>query len=206
MPVFRGDAAMTIFVHILTHAADFLRRSGWTGMFLRNTPVFALCLVAHIAWAAPVSQSAEAPSSLSETYQDWQVSCVQPSGQNARHCDVSQQQMDNKSRQRVLAIELSPVGDKASGVLLMPFGLALEKGVQIKADNTNLDMSLQYRTCLPQGCIAPVVFDAGTLIALRRVPSLKIIAHAADGSQNPTFSVSLKGFGVALDRAGSLIR
>ena len=86
----------------------------------------------------------------------------------------------------------------------MPFGLALEKGVQIKADNTNLDISLQYRTCLPQGCIAPVVFDAGTLITLRKAPGMKIIAHTADGSQNPTFSVSLKGFGVALDRADSL--
>ena len=82
---------MTIFERILMPAADFLRRSCRAGMFLRNTPVFALCLVAHIAWAAPVSQSAEVLSSLSETYQDWQVSCVQPSGQNARHCNVSQQ-------------------------------------------------------------------------------------------------------------------
>jgi invasion protein IalB len=53
------------------------------------------------------------------------------------------------------------------------------------------------------GCLASVKFDASMLGSLRKAAALKVGVTAGNGAEVP-LSVSLKGFGQALDRAIAL--
>jgi len=171
----------------------------------------ALALVAFLALGAlPVigQQAGSAlpggASTLQEGYEDWQVSCgTQEAGV---HCSMVQNQVDGQSRQRVLAVEIGKVdGDGASGLLLLPFGLALAQPVALQIDDGAPLTNLAFRTCLPAGCVVPIAFDGNVLAALRAGGALKIAA-TADGGNPANFSVSLKGFSKALDRVAALTR
>ena len=142
-------------------------------------------------------------SSLNETYWDWRVSCARQG--TTKRCVISQVQTQ-KSGRRVLAIELNaPNGNTVSGTLVMPFGLALDSGITFQIDDKPAMQPIRFRTCLPVGCIVPVTFDAPTLAALRAGAVLKVRAVADGGAATP-FSISLRGFGTALDRVGVLSR
>jgi len=158
--------------------------------------------------AAAQSQSTGAlpggASSVQETYDDWRASCVQQDG--AKHCAFSQQQIDNQSRQRILAIELgAPAVDKVEGTLVLPFGLALDRGVVLQVDDGAPGPVLRFRTCLPAGCVVPLSFDAKLVAAARKGTAIKLKA-IADGGKEVSMSISLKGFGPALDRTTALMK
>jgi len=142
-------------------------------------------------------------SSLNETYRDWRVACVQQG--TAKRCVMSQVQAQQNG-QRVLAIELNaPSANTVSGTLVMPFGLALDSGVAFQIDDKPAMQPIRFRTCVPGGCLVNVSFDAATLVALRAGAALKIKAMADGGASTP-FSISLQGFGTALDRVAALAR
>jgi invasion protein IalB len=149
------------------------------------------------------SQLPGGAQSITETYQDWQMFCGQPQG--AKHCAIAQQQTDSKTGQRILGVELRPQGDKVEGVVLLPFGVTLDKGVALRIGEAEVGAGLRFKTCLPGGCVAPVNLDAKALAALRKSPTLTVSAYG-DGEQPIAFTVSLKGFGAALDRATALAR
>ncbi|MBD9628099.1 invasion associated locus B family protein [Ensifer sp. ENS06] len=142
-------------------------------------------------------------SSLNETYKDWRVACVQDG--SVKRCALSQIQAQQNG-QRVLAIELeAPSVNAVSGTLLLPFGLALEPGVTFQIDDKPPMQPVHYRTCVPDGCLVSVTFDAPTLVALRAGAALKVKA-VADGGAAAPFLISLQGFGTALDRVETLAR
>ncbi len=142
-------------------------------------------------------------SSLNETYKDWRVTCVAQGA--AKRCALSQVQAQQNG-QRVLGIELNaPSGNTVSGTLVLPFGLALDAGVSFQIDEKPAMQPMRFRTCLPAGCVINVTFDAPTLVALRAGAALKVKATADGGAAAP-FSISLQGFGTALDRVGALSR
>ncbi len=143
-------------------------------------------------------------SSLNETYKDWQVSCTLQG--NLKRCSMSQQQVNQQSRQRMLAIEITTVAtNKSEGILMLPFGLALDAGVKLQIDDGGTGQPIRFRTCLPAGCLVPLSFDAATVAGLRRATALKVIATADGGTATP-FSISLQGFGTALDRIAVLTK
>lgn len=142
-------------------------------------------------------------SSLDETYKDWRVACVQQGA--IKRCALSQQQVQ-QSGQRVLAIELNaPYGNTVAGTLLLPFGLALDSGITFQIDDKPAMPPIRFRTYVPAGCLVNISFDAPTLVALRAGAVLKIKATADGGAAAP-FSISLQGFGTALDRVAALAR
>lgn len=142
-------------------------------------------------------------SSLNETYKDWRVACIQQG--TTKRCALSQQQAQQNG-QRVLAIELNaPSGNAVAGTLVLPFGLALDSGVTFQIDDKPAMQPIRFRTCVPAGCLVNVSFDAPTLVALRAGAVLKIKATADGGAAAP-FSISLQGFGTALDRVAALAR
>ena len=176
-------------------------------MIFNWTSRFAGLAVA-IAVAAPLAaQSTALPggaSSVQETFESWVVACVQDG--SAKRCALSQQQTDQQSHQRVLAIELSAAsGDKVEGALVLPFGLALDRGVTLQVDESPAGPTLRFRTCLPAGCVVPLSFDAKLLAALRKGAALKVNA-VADNGKDTVFTISLKGFPAALDRTASLAK
>jgi len=142
-------------------------------------------------------------SSLNETYRDWRVVCVQQDA--GKRCAFSQI-LARQDGQRILAIELdAPDGDRLSGRLVLPFGLSIDAGVTLQVDDGAPMPPLRFRTCMPGGCIVDVRFDAPTLGALRAGATLKVSA-LADGGATVPFSISLQGFGTALDRVEALFR
>lgn len=142
-------------------------------------------------------------TSLQETFNDWQVACVVQGP--AKRCAITQEQVNQQSRQRILALELTYSGDKTDGILLMPFGLALDRGVVLQIDDQPSTTTLKFRTCLPGGCLVPLNFDGKTVAALRVGTVLKLRA-VADGGQDQLYTISLKGFAPALDRIAVLAR
>lgn len=142
-------------------------------------------------------------SSLNEAYKDWRVACAQQGA--AKRCVLSQVQTQQNG-QRLLAIELNaPSGNTVSGTLVLPFGLALDSGVAFQIDEKPAMQPVRFRTCMPGGCLVSVTFDAPTLVAFRAGTALKVKA-TADGGTAASFSISLQGFGTALDRVAALSR
>src|SRR5690606_5693366 len=142
-------------------------------------------------------------SALNETHGDWSVGCT-VSG--AVRCAISQNQVNNENRQRVLAIELVPTegGAEAQGLLVLPFGLRLQAGVALAVDETTAVPAGRFSTCLPAGCMVPLAFDSPTLTTLREGEALNVKATAEDSGREVAFSVSLAGFASALRRAAEL--
>lgn len=143
-------------------------------------------------------------TSLRETYGDWIVTCAVQ--QSRKSCAMQQELTAKQTGQRVLAVELRPAGAGAEGIFVLPFGLALAKGAIFQIDDGAVAAPIAFRTCLPTGCIAPVRFDIKTLTALRRGTALKVKVMPDGGGAGMQWSVSLKGFGTALDRAVSLLK
>ncbi|MGJ4932511.1 invasion associated locus B family protein [Bradyrhizobium sp. HKCCYLS2038] len=193
------------------------RRADLGGSQLRRIALIMVsCLLPQMAAAQPPSDKTESPppppatlpsgaNALQETFQDWQVACA-PQGGVSR-CALSQQQSDPQSKQRVLLLTLSASAtDRAEGILVLPFGLALDPGVTLQVDDGALLPTLRFRTCLPAGCIVPLSFDGKAVTALRKGTTLKLKVTAAETSKEMTLPISLKGFPGAFDRTLALSR
>jgi invasion protein IalB len=154
--------------------------------------------------AAPAGGGSQLPggaSSLQETHGNWRVTCAQPGGKKI--CTLSQQQADQESRQLVVAIELTTVSaDRAEGTLVLPFGLALDRGITLQVDDAP-GQALRYRTCLQVGCLVALNFNAATLASLRKGTVL-VVKATVDGGQEAAFKLPLAGFSSALDRTAAL--
>jgi invasion protein IalB len=181
--------------------------------YMKKLAVLVLLVTAVACEAYAETAATPSPSlpggatSLSETHQDWTVNCrvVSQSGKSRRACTLSQQQMDSKSRQRLLSIEIAPSHAGIRGLLVLPFGLALKPGVKVQIDTASTALPLSFRTCLPLGCLVDVAIDGKQLVAWRAGTALKV-ATVADGGQPTSFSISLKGFAEALDRTVELLK
>lgn len=155
------------------------------------------------AQAQPASSLPGGATSLQETHGDWVVGCALQG--TAKRCGLTQEQTNQQTRQRVFAVELTPVGDKIEGVLLLPFGLVLDQGVVLQVDDQAQGQPLRFRTCLVAGCLVPVTFDARQAAALRGGTALKMRVMP-EGGQSTVLTVSLKGLAGALDRTLALAR
>jgi invasion protein IalB len=154
----------------------------------------------------PMQSTATLPggaSSLQESYQNWQVVCTQR--ESAKQCVMSQQQVSRQNQQRVLLVELTPAKDKLEGVLVLPFGLALEKGASLQIDDGAVGQPAHFRTCLPAGCVVPLKFDARMVANLQHGTAIKIKVVSDAGEETP-LSVPLKGFPEAYSRVTALSR
>lgn len=144
-------------------------------------------------------------SSLRETHEDWAVGCtVQAGTAPTKICSLSQEQVDGRTQQRVLAIEVRPSSAGAARVILiLPFGLNLQKGITLQIDDAEVSAMKPFRTCLPADCLVDAEMDDATVMALRRGNALKVNT-VADGGKEISFAISLKGFQGAFERAVEL--
>jgi len=174
----------------------------------RNSVLLALLLLAPMLPAAAAQESLPGgATSLRENHGDWLVVCAvrTDGGKSVKSCQLVQEQFDGNTRRRVLAMELTPGQPAAQGLLVLPFGLALDQGAALQIDDQAPAPASRFRTCLPGGCIVNVSFDAKMLAALRAGTALKIRANA-DGGKEMSFQLSLNGFGSAYDRTVSLLK
>lgn len=159
------------------------------------------------AGSAPVSLPGGG-TSLAETHDDWTVACriIGTAGDSREKvCTLAQQQVSGKRHQRALEIVLRPDKGGATGILVLPFGLALAKGVTYQLDGAKPGAVQLFRTCLPAGCVVDVSFDMQTIAAMEKGRVLKLNT-AADGGRAMSFSVPLIGFASAYQRVNALIK
>ncbi|KXF78468.1 hypothetical protein ATN84_01335 [Paramesorhizobium deserti] len=159
---------------------------------------------------SPAPAQSEGPTALSETFGDWLINCQTTTQNDAkkRNCQMTQEQVDGKSGQRVLMIALGAPDAKtgvSNSTLVLPFGLDISKGVQIKVDDTDLTKT-SISTCLPQGCIAPLSFDSKAMAALAKGNQAVISMTAFNGGQDVSGNISLKGFAAASSRLAALTK
>ena len=170
--------------------------------------VFLAMILAALALPAAAQTAVTLPggaSATTETHGDWTVRCQVRQPEGRINCLLQQEQVDNQSRQRLMAMEMVPNGDGVLGTLILPFGLDLDKGVSLAVDEGQPGPNLRFRTCLPQGCMVSLSFGADVTATLRSGAALKVSAIADGGAPTP-FSVSLNGFASALARAQELTR
>lgn len=147
-----------------------------------------------------VAQSAGAPSPgapLEEQYRDWTLSCE--SGDFVSTCSVHQQLYHSQTRQRMLAIELRREASGISGVIVVPFGLRVDRTITILVDSNAEQYEVAVRTCLPSGCIIPVSFPESFAAQLKRGSALGLNA-TADNDEPVGLRFSLYGFSAATAR------
>ncbi|MGU3540302.1 invasion associated locus B family protein [Methylobacterium sp. A54F] len=157
------------------------------------------------AQATPAASAAKAvwpegATSLSEVYGDWTVNCARAN--EAANCMVMQSQGDAKAARRQFAIELSaPREGRATGLILMPFGLAIEPGVRFKLDEADLGKGAPFSSCSYEGCLVPISFPALATDTMKTAKNLIIQGQKPGGGEPLTITVPLAGFGQAFGRA-----
>jgi invasion protein IalB len=122
---------------------------------------------------------------------------------------VVQSQGDSKTGRRKFGFELSaPKDGRAEGVILMPFGLAIDPGVTFKLDEQALGKGAPYSTCTNDGCLVPISFPTLATDGMRNAKTLIVTGQKsndrAGGTEAATINVPLAGFAQAFDRAIAL--
>ncbi|QEU30609.1 invasion associated locus B family protein [Pseudomonas luteola] len=145
---------------------------------------------------------AQGKPTATETYGDWSVICRNVP-EEGKVCAMSQV-INNKDGQRMLAIELRPGKEGLGGFMVLPFGVAVTKGVRLQVDDQDT-RTVDFHTCLPVGCIAPLEFDNTQLKALRKGKALNVTATIATGGEAHG-PLSLKGFTKAAERTRALMK
>ena len=173
----------------------------------------AACGAVVLGAVGQASAQDATPSALSETYGDWIVQCAnaptpKQEGQEAatkRICQVSQSLAQGNSNQRVLMIVFEGAAkDKPlAGTVIAPFGIDLQSGLALRIKD-DVYAKAAYKTCLPQGCVAPVAVDAKFEAALRANEKLTVAMTASDTGAPVSLEVSLKGLAQSLDRLKKL--
>ncbi len=165
-----------------------------------------LAALALVALASPAFAATTLPggaNSLSETHGDWMVRCEV--ADNLVRCAAQQEQLSTETRQRLLAIEFQPNAGNLAGTLALPFGLLLGNGVVLQIDQQPASPAQPFQTCLPSGCLVPLLLATDWREALRNGTSLAIAATAVDGKE-AKFTIPLRGFAAALDRIVELTK
>jgi invasion protein IalB len=184
-------------------------------MWSHHVTLAATAILMTTALSGPLQAqetTAEAPTSLTETYRDWVVRCVTPAaaveGQTAspvRICEMTQELRQQDSGQRVLALSVIRSADDAntaSLTLVSPFGLLLSAGIQIEVSEAAL-LDMAFRTCLPAGCIALSDLTADQISVLAAGETATVILTDTNG-QTLRLDVSLAGFTAAWNRLKDL--
>jgi len=158
--------------------------------------------------ATPVKPNVSLPggaSSLSETHNDWTVTCsVQAEG---KRCVFSQALGNKQTGQRLLSMELQPKDGAVEGVILAPFGLRLAKGLTLKVDDKEqLGEPAGFTTCVEAGCVVPIEFTSEQVSKLASGETLTVNAENGSTSEPVVLTISLNGFDAARKRAAELMQ
>lgn len=173
-----------------------------TNLLQRLLPAIAGLMLAPTAFAQE-TQGAQ-PSVLTETYESWTVQCVNTTeGETTkRSCQMSQELLQQETRQRVVLFAVADAEKGAKGTLVLPFGLRLSEGVRIELADAELARGA-FTTCLPAGCLAELELQDASIKQLRGAEKITVVMVASNG-QTARTELSLKGFSAAYDRLQAL--
>lgn len=139
-----------------------------------------------------------------EAASDWTVRCSKPEGaENAEeHCEIFQRLIVQETGQRVVEFAIGFPEDKktARGVIIMPLGILLSDGAQMKIDDAQA-FKFNIRYCTQDGCFAFLDMNEKILGMFRKGKAAEITFKALNG-EPMAVKISLNGFAKALDKAG----
>lgn len=181
------------------------RRERPAGGFLVRRRLLA-ALAAGMVLLAPHAMAQEADE-ITEKYSDWNVRCVtsQSEGEEekSQRCWMVQVLTRKSGGERLVQVEIVYVHGAPRLVILAPFGLLLTDGVQFTIDDEE-SRRLDFRTCLPAGCIIESDLEAPQAAALRRGERLVLRFTVAASGQPIDLAISLAGVTAAMDRLKEL--
>ncbi|KEG19849.1 invasion associated locus B family protein [Bartonella bacilliformis] len=169
--------------------------------------IFSAAFAQNVKPAATKPSVATLPngaSSLAETYGLWSVNCGIQDGKKI--CIMLRQEVNEQDRVLLsMNVSLDEEG-VVSGNLTIPFGILVSKPIRLHVDDSKSVIETNVRTCVPAGCVVPVVFDKNFVGSLRAGKQLKLsmtIAAPGEPALDNLF-VQLGGFSDALKRLNSL--
>jgi invasion protein IalB len=170
-------------------------------------PHLLFALTSALATSNAMAQEAinmQGPTSLSETYEAWTVQCVSrmEGEQPQRTCQMSQELIQQESRQRVMMFAIGKAEQAAKATLVLPFGLLLSEGVRVQIGDEDV-LQGTYRTCLPAGCVAEIELPKEVIEKFGSAEAASVLMTAISGQQAKT-DISLKGFKPAYQRLAEL--
>jgi invasion protein IalB len=174
---------------------------------IKQSRFLAAALVGALTASVAMAQDAagQGPSTLSETYDAWTVQCVNrvQDGNAQRTCQMSQELLQQNTRQRVLTFAVSREGGAARATLILPFGLLLADGMRVTIEEEDV-LSGTFRTCLPAGCLVELDLSEDAIAKLESATTASIEMTANSGQPVKT-DVSLQGFASAFQRLTALV-
>ena len=169
----------------------------WTGAGAQETPGTGQ---APPTQPTPGPQGA-APServTRTEQHQDWLVRCGRP-GQS-EVCEMVQQPVgENGEPVMAVAVGMVPGNPNPGMIILLPLGIALPPGVELRIDG-GAEIETPVERCERQGCQVEMLLEPDLLTALRAGSSVTVDfhVHRQDGLQRVRVPFSLLGFTAAL--------
>lgn len=146
------------------------------------------------------SAAPDGVSAVPETFGVWTVSRALRNGKWV--AAVTQHKTARGPQKAAVAIDIVPVGNgRATGMLILPFGLRLATGVSLKVDSQRVSYAFPFATALPIGCMAALDLDEALIGSLRAGSVLKIAAGLYETGRTAVFQLSLEGFVSAYARA-----
>lgn len=173
----------------------------------RNLSAIVALALSFVPVVAQQSQSGlpGGASALTETHGDWMIRCHMLSEkQNTQRVCWMVQTQANAQGQQVISVELKSAAEALEGTLVLPFGLAVTKPATFAVDEGS-EIPAVFTTCIPAGCLVPVLFKGDMLAAVKAGKVLKIAAPTVDG-QVLSLPIPLRGFSAAVARMDELTR
>lgn len=187
---------------VLPHAA-VLQRQPIARILSKLAGFVSLVSALGAVFCALGALAAEGPDQavLTERFKSWTVSCV---GQDRRSCRMVQELVQKKTGRLLSALIVEDDAKDGVGLtVLTPFGLLFSKGLQLSVDGSQA-YEAGFLTCMPSGCLVPVLLDKGVLDRLRAGGKLQILGVAAASGKPVRIEFSLLGFSAALVRLTEL--
>jgi invasion protein IalB len=146
------------------------------------------------------------PPTLSETYDAWTVQCATTGqgDQQRRQCQMTQELLQQESRQRMLLFAIIKGEGNAKATLVLPFGLLLSEGIRIDIGQQEFARG-SVKTCFPAGCIVEIELPQEAVAELQAGSTASVFMTAINNQSIKT-DVSLKGFGAAISGSPGLRR
>ncbi len=149
--------------------------------------------------AAAAAEETIKQAELPESGEAWKIRCNSEEANTAEQkrgkCEVFQQLIVKESKQRFAEFAIGfPEGQtEARGIMILPLGILLEQGVEMKIDDQQ-SFKFKVRYCEPGGCAAFLSLNDQVLDMLRNGKTAKVTLQSAQG-KTMSFEMSLKGFG-----------
>ena len=160
----------------------------------------ALLALGSGAVLAQQAQAPAAPPAPPEVKQigDWQVRCFPV--QSPSPCDMFQQQGDERTKQRILAMSIAfdPAANMHLIQIVVPLGISVGPGVVIHT-NTYTSKVMPYRRCDRAGCYVERPLDNDVIQQLTHAGDSAMVKIVADDGKKYDLKVPLNGFSAAHD-------